>query len=111
MRELKRNGSPEPEFEMDADRTYINTIIYIRDGFNNSSKMSDKMSDKMNDKEKLFYGLLLRTFEDFDYVTTKIMAEVTGMAESTTRRYLTKFCHWEIIKSDGKNRGKKYYLK
>ncbi len=42
---------------------------------------------------------------------TKIMAEVTGMAESTTRRYLTKFCHWEIIKSDGKNRGKKYYLK
>lgn len=64
----------------------------------------------MNDKEKLFYGLLLRTFEDFDYVTTKIMAEVTEMAESTTRRYLTKFCHWEIIKFDGKNRGKKYYL-
>lgn len=31
----------EPEFEMDADRTYINTIIHIRDGFNNSSKMSE----------------------------------------------------------------------
>lgn len=64
----------------------------------------------MSDKEKMFYGLLLQAFEDFDYVTTKIMAEVTGMAESTTRRYLIKFCNWEIIKSDGKNRGTKYYL-
>lgn len=24
---------PEPEFEMDEDRTYLNTIIRIRDGF------------------------------------------------------------------------------
>lgn len=32
LRELKKNGSPEPEFEMDTDRTYLNTVIHIRDG-------------------------------------------------------------------------------
>lgn len=100
LRELKKNGSPEPEFEMDTDRTYLNTVIHIRDGF--------KINAKMSDKEKMFYSLILQVFENSAYVTTKIMSEVTGMAESTTRRYLNKFCDWEIIKSDGKNRGTKY---
>ena len=102
IRELKKKGSPEPEFEMDEDRTYLNTIIHVRDGFKNSSKMSDK--------EKMFYSLLLQTFESSDYVTTKMMSEAAGMAESTTRRYLNKFIEWEMIKSDGKNKGTKYYL-
>lgn len=114
LRELKRNGSPKPEFDMDTDRTYLNTIIHIREGFKNITKMSDKMSDKMggkmSDKEKMFHNLLLQAFEHSDYVTTKTMANATGMAESTTRRYLNKFCNLKIIKSDGKNRGTKYYL-
>ena len=38
LRELKKNGSPEPEFDMDEDRTYLNTIIHIRDGFNTDAK-------------------------------------------------------------------------
>lgn len=72
--------------------------------------MSDKVSDKMSDKEKMFYRFLLQAFGTADFVTTKIMSELTGMAESTTRRYLTKFCEWGILESDGKNRGTKYYL-
>ena len=45
--ELKKNGSPEPdEFEMDADRNYLNVIIHILDGFENSSKNRTKRSDK-----------------------------------------------------------------
>lgn len=42
LRELRRNGSPAPEFDMDDDRTYLNTIIHIRDGFSTSFKSSDK---------------------------------------------------------------------
>lgn len=38
LRELKKNGSPEPEFDMDEDRNYLNTIIHIRDGFNTDVK-------------------------------------------------------------------------
>ncbi|MBR5565149.1 MAG: putative DNA binding domain-containing protein [Roseburia sp.] len=114
LRELKKNGSPEPEFDMDEERTYLNTIIHIRDGFEDNRKMSDKMSDKvsdkMSDKERAFYSLLLQTVEKTDYVTTKTMSEVSGMPESTTRRYLNKFCDLEIVKSDGKNKGTKYYL-
>ena len=33
LRELSQNGSPKPEFEMDDDRNYLNTIIRIRKGF------------------------------------------------------------------------------
>lgn len=106
MYELKKNGSPEPEFEMDTDRTYLNTIIHIHDKFGDNYKMSDKRSDK----ERKFHALLLKSFEDSAFVTTKIMSESTGMAQSTARRYLNRFCDLGIIKSDGKNRGTKYYL-
>ncbi len=33
LRELEKNGSPAPEFEMDDERHYLQTTIYIRDGF------------------------------------------------------------------------------
>lgn len=110
LKELRKNGSPEPEFEMDEDRTYLAATIYIREGFESKLKMSDKVSDKMSDKEKMFYSLLLQALENADFVTNRMMSEITGMAESTTRRYLVKFCDMGIIKSDGKNRGTKYYL-
>lgn len=42
LRELKKNGSPEPEFDMDADRTYLNSIIHIRDGFKKCIKSDGK---------------------------------------------------------------------
>ncbi len=83
----------------------------MRKGFASDFEMSDKMSDKVSDKEKMFYRLLFQAFETADFVTTKTMSEITGMAESTTRRYLTKFCNMGLIQSDGKNRGTKYLLK
>ncbi len=102
LRELRDNGSPEPEFKMDEDRVYLETILYIREGFD--------VTPKMSDKEKIFYSFLTQALEENDFVTTKLMAELTGMAESTTRRYLTRFCDLEIIHSNGKNRGTKYYV-
>ena len=64
LSELKRNGSPKPEFETDEGRAYLETTIRIHDGFIASDKnginlgvgddltvgMSDKMSDKMSEK-------------------------------------------------------------
>lgn len=41
LRELRQNGSPGPEFEMDEDRTYLNTIIHIWDGFEKKEAMSE----------------------------------------------------------------------
>lgn len=47
---------------------------------------------------------------DREFVTTRTMSEITGMAESTIRRYLLRFRNLGIIRSGGKNRGTKYYL-
>ncbi len=114
LRALRQNGSPEPEFEMDEQRHYLLTTIKIRDGFVVSDKMSDKvsdkMSDKMSDKELAFYKLMLTLFDNREYITTAFIAETAGVAESTSRRYLKKFCQMGIIGMNGKNKGRKYYL-
>lgn len=52
LRELRQNGSPEPEFEMDEDRTYLNTIIHIRDGFEKKVAMPESMSESMSELER-----------------------------------------------------------
>ncbi len=87
---------------MDEDRTYLETILYIQKEFDPKLKVSDK--------EKMFYRLLLGAFVEREFVTTKTMSDITGMAESTTRRYLLRFRDLGVIRPDGKNRGTKYYL-
>lgn len=87
---------------MDEDRTYLETILYIQKEFDPKLKVSDK--------EKMFYRLLLGAFVEREFVTTKTMSEITGIAESTTRRYLLRFRDLGVIRPDGKNRGTKYYL-
>lgn len=87
---------------MDEDRTYLETILYIQKEFDPKLKVSDK--------EKMFYRLLLGAFVEREFVTTKTMSEITGMAESATRRYLLRFRDLGVIRPDGKNRGTKYYL-
>ena len=42
---LDRMGLQEPEFDIDDDRTYLNTIIHIRDGFERNEIMSKSMSE------------------------------------------------------------------
>ena len=49
LRELKKNGSPEPLFDMDEDRNYLETTIFIREGFKRTG-MSEKMSEKVSEK-------------------------------------------------------------
>lgn len=75
-----------------------------------SDKMSDKVSDKLSDKEQYFFTTFLTLVEQNGFVTTKAIAEVIKMLETTARRYLAKLCKLDIIVSDGKNRGRKYYM-
>ena len=49
LSELKKNGSPLPEFETDEDRTYLITTIKMRDGFEKKSRMSESMSESMSE--------------------------------------------------------------
>ena len=110
LRELKINGSPLPVFETDDNRTYLETTIMKREGFEEVLKMSDKMSDKMSEREKEFLRSLISELEISGYVTTKHMSDIAKVPISTARRYMIRFCELGIIFSNGKNKGTKYYL-
>lgn len=53
LRELKRNGSPMPEFETDADRTYMITTIKIHERFEIDNKNFGQKNDRSFDKKEL----------------------------------------------------------
>ena len=109
LRELRLNGSAAPEFDMDKERTYVNTIFHIRDGFTLSGKMSDKMIDKLSDKERVMFEKFKALFIQFGYVTTKDFAEKAGVSLPTARRYLNSFHKFKIIKISGGNKNRKFY--
>lgn len=67
-----------------------------------AQKVSDKVSDKLSDKEQYFFTTFLTLVEQNGCVTTKAIAEVIKMPETTARRYLVKLCKLDIIVSDGK---------
>ena len=71
---------------------------------------AQKVSDKLSDKEQYFFTTFLTLVEQNGFITTKAIAEVIRMPETTARRYLAKLCKLDIIVSDGKNIGRKYYM-
>ena len=74
-----------------------------------SANYSYKVSDKLNSREQEFYFAILKLLDEQSFITARIISDTTAMPESTTRRYLTKLCRLELIRADGRNRGKKYY--
>lgn len=42
LNELKKNGSPMPEFDTDTERNYLETTIKIRDGFETKTNFNQK---------------------------------------------------------------------
>ena len=53
LRELKRNGSPMPEFETDADRTYMMTTIRIHEGFGTENENFAQKNERSFEAKKL----------------------------------------------------------
>ena len=54
-------GLQKPEFDMDEDRTYLNTIVHIRDGFERNETMSESMSKSMSESMSKSMSELERT--------------------------------------------------
>lgn len=76
-----------------------------------SDKMSDKVRDKLTGKEKAFLEILISQLIEDKYITTTIMANITGVPISTIRRYMKKYCELGILASEGKNKSTQYRLK
>lgn len=104
LRELRQNGSPEPEFEMDEDRTYLNTIIHIRDGFEKKESMSESMSELEEARMRVIFNYLASAKE----ISSATAAKLLGVEIKTASRLLLKAEKADILKGEGRTKGKVY---
>ncbi len=115
LRELKKNGSLGPEFDMDDDRTYLNTIIHIRDGFDKneimSESMSKSMSESMSELEIARIQVILQYLTVHDTINSAKAAELLDVEKKTTSRLLSKAEKVEVLISKGKTKDKVYMKK
>lgn len=95
-RELKNNGSKEPEFETNETRDYFITTIFMHDGFENELSNKIKTSDKTSDK-------ILNYLQQNEYITTVIASELLGLSVQRTRAILSKMAKEKIIIAEGSN--------
>lgn len=110
LRELRQNGSPEPEFDMDEDRTYLNTIIHIRDGFERKDIVSESMSESMSGLERARMQIILDFLTANKKINSSEAAELLGVEIKTASRLLAKAEKLDVLKSVGKTKNKIYYL-
>ncbi len=115
LRELKKNGSLGPEFDMDDDRTYLNTIIHIRDGFDKneimSESMSKSMSESMSELEIARIQVILQYLTVHDTINSAKAAELLDVEKKTASRLLSKAEKVEVLISKGKTKDKVYMKK
>ena len=123
LRELKKKGSPGPEFDMDDDRTYLNTIIHIRDGFDKneimsesmsksmSESMSKSMSESMSELEIARIQVILQYLTVHDTINSAKAAELLDVEKKTASRLLSKAEKVEVLISKGKTKDKVYMKK
>lgn len=109
LRELRKNGSPEPEFDMDEDRTYLNTIIHIREGFEKKAAMSESMSESMSELERTRMQVVLSYLETNKEINSSIAASILGVEVKTASRLLSKAEKLDILKGEGKTKNKVYF--
>lgn len=113
LRELRQNGSPEPEFDMDEDRTYLNTIIHIRNGFERnetmSESMSELMSESMSELERTRMQIIFHYLDTNKEINSSIAAKLLKVEIKTASRLLLKAEKLDILKSYGKTKNKVYF--
>lgn len=113
LRELKQNGSPDPEFDMDEERTYLNSIIRIREGFERKEKMSELMSESMSESmselERARMQIILIYLETNKEINSAAAAKLLEVEIKTASRLLLKAEKLNILKGAGKTKNKVYF--
>ena len=101
---------------MDDDRTYLNTIIHIRDGFDKneimsesmSESMSKSMSESMSELEIARIQVILQYLTVHDTINSAKAAELLDVEKKTASRLLSKAEKVEVLISKGKTKDKVY---
>ncbi|MCM1266900.1 MAG: hypothetical protein NC302_03270, partial [Bacteroidales bacterium] len=96
LHELGKNGSPLPEFETDADRTYMITTIKIHERFvlessnfdqKNERSLSEVLSEVLPQKEYDKVNAIVSFMEEYGEITPKKAEIITKKSAATVRRY------------------------
>ena len=108
LRELKRNGSPLPEFETDAYRTYMITTIKIHEGFNfenfaqkNERSLSEVLSEGLAQKDYNKVSTIVSFMEEHGEITPKEAETITGKSAAAVRRYFKMLANTRYIVAEG----------
>jgi ATP-dependent DNA helicase RecG len=101
----KSYREPEPEFDMDEDRTYLNTNIRIREGF----EIKDTMSESMSELERTRMQIILQYLDANKEINSAIAAELLEVEVKTASRLLLKAEKLNILRGIGKTKSKLYF--
>lgn len=105
---LRLNGSPEPLFETDEDRTFFSTTLYVHPGF--LSAADGGVSDSVNGRENGRYGLSRNEAMVRDLLrgrpqaTIKELSEALSLGTSTISRVLKRLKTEGIIVREGSDK-------
>jgi ATP-dependent DNA helicase RecG len=96
LNELKKNGSPEPVFETDDERNYLETTIKIRYGFEvwsnfnqkNERSLSEVLSEVLTKKEFEKVKSIIDILQKKGRISPKEAELSCKKSSATTRRYM-----------------------
>ena len=119
LRELQRNGSPLPEFETDADRTYMITTIWQHKGFEvknknfgqkNERSLSEVLSEVLSKKDYQKLKGIIDFIDENGEISPKEAENITRKSAATVRRYLKMLVDTEWVVAEGSTNNSKYCI-
>lgn len=119
LRELKRNSSPMPEFETDADRTYMITTIRIHERFEienknfgqkNDRSLTEVLAEVLTKKNYDKVLPILKYLDKNGKITPQVAEMVIKKSKSTTYRYLTMLVETGYVEVSGNTNNAVYKL-
>ncbi len=119
LRELKRNSSPMPEFETDADRTYMITTIRIHERFEienknfgqkNDRSLTEVLTEVLTKKNYDKVLPILKYLDKNGKITPQVAEMVIKKSKSTTYRYLTMLVETGYVEVSGNTNNAVYKL-
>ena len=100
---LHNNGSPEPLFETDDERTYFATTLLFHPDFVRS-ETADRINDRDMDKFSAHDWAVFETIQQNPNLTVALIASQLGVSESTVRRAIRKLRSNGFIQREGSNK-------
>ena len=120
---LHNNGSPEPLFETDEERTYFATTLFFHPDFvkkelddSQNDRINDRINERINDRinDRISDGnigkfnandrMVLEAIQQNPYLTVAQLVSQLGISESTIRRAIRKLKTNGFIRREGANK-------